>query len=313
MSKYPVEQLANYIPEDKIFFDEPMSAHTTFRIGGPADVLVMVSDFREMRAIIGFAQNLRIPYYIIGNGSNLLVSDKGLEGIVIIQKSGDYEPTPEFIDENRAVFRVPAGISLSMFARQAAKLGFAGTEFAAGIPGSVGGGVAMNAGAYNGEIKDIISSVTVLDNKLNKKILQKEDMELGYRTSAILANGYIVLEAEFVLEKGDAEKSMELISELNGKRRDKQPLEYPSAGSTFKRPEGLFAGKLIQDAGLKGLSVGGAMVSEKHSGFIINYSEASAADVYRLINLVRQKVYEQFGVHLETEVRRLGDFSYVED
>lgn len=312
MGKYPVEQLTNLVSEDKVFFNEPMSAHTTFRVGGPAEALVMVSDFRELRAVLGFAQNFGIPYTFIGNGSNILVSDEGIEGVVIMLKSGEYEAVPEYLEDNRAVFKVPAGVSLSLFAKQAAKLGFAGTEFAAGIPGSVGGGVAMNAGAYGGEIKDIIASATVLDKKLNKKVLTGEELELGYRTSAVLVNEYIVLEAEFILEKGDAENSLAIISDLNSRRRDKQPLEYPSAGSTFKRPEGYFAGKLIQDAGLAGFSVGGAMVSEKHCGFVINHSNATAKDVYRLIELVQQKVYEQFGVTLETEVRLLGDFSYAE-
>ncbi|MBQ8281460.1 MAG: UDP-N-acetylmuramate dehydrogenase [Lachnospiraceae bacterium] len=312
MGKYPVEQLTNLVSEDKVLFDEPMSAHTTFRVGGPAEALVMVSDFRELRAVLGFAQNFGIPYTFIGNGSNILVSDEGVEGVVIMLKNSEYEVTPEYLEDNRAVFKVPAGVSLSLFAKQAAKLGFAGTEFAAGIPGSVGGGVAMNAGAYGGEIKDIIASATVLDKKLNKKVLSKEELELGYRTSAVLVNEYIVLEAEFILEKGDAENSLAIISDLNSRRRDKQPLEYPSAGSTFKRPEGYFAGKLIQDAGLAGFSVGGAMVSKKHCGFVINHSNATAKDIYRLIELVQQKVYEQFGVTLETEVRLLGDFSYAE-
>lgn len=312
MSKYPVEQLVNILTEDKVFLNEPMARHSTFKIGGPADALAVVSDFRELRAVLGFAQNFGIPYTFIGNGSNILVSDKGIEGIVIMFENGAYEAEPETLDDYRAVFKVPAGVSLSVFAKQAAKLGYAGTEFAAGIPGSVGGAVAMNAGAYGGEISDIIASAVVMDRKLNKKILGKEELELGYRTSAVLKNAYIVIEAEFVLNKGSAEKSLATISELNAKRREKQPLEYPSAGSAFKRPEGYFAGKLIQDAGLAGLRVGGAAVSEKHCGFVVNDSGASAKDVYRLIMTVQQKVYEQFGVTLETEVRFLGDFSYAE-
>ena len=312
MSKYPVELLTDVVGEDKILFDEPMSAHTTFRIGGKADALLTLSDFREIRAVTDFAGNFNIPYTFIGNGSNLLVSDEGIEGIVIMLKNSDYEASPEELEDGRALFRVPAGASLSLFAKQAAKLGYKGTEFAAGIPGSVGGGVAMNAGAYGGEIKDIIVSATVLDKKLNKKVLTATELELEYRNSAVLENGYVVLEAEFILERGSAEESLAIISELNGRRRDKQPLEYPSAGSTFKRPEGYFAGKLIQDAGLAGYAVGGAQVSEKHCGFVINKGGATAKDVYRLIAHVQQVVYEQFGVTLETEVRFVGDFSYAE-
>lgn len=312
MSKYPVEQLVNILTEDKVFLNEPMSRHSTFRIGGPADAFAVVSDFRELRAVLGFVQNFGIPYTFIGNGSNILVSDQGIEGVVIMFDNGGYEAEPEMLDDYRAVFKVPAGVSLSAFAKQAARLGYAGTEFAAGIPGSVGGAVAMNAGAYGGEISDVIAAATVMDKKLNKKVLGKEELELGYRTSAVLENGYIVTSAEFVLNKGNSEKSLATISELNAKRREKQPLEYPSAGSTFKRPEGYFAGKLIQDAGLAGFRIGGAMVSDKHCGFVINYSDASAKDVYRLIMTVQQRVYEQFGVTLETEVRFLGDFSYAE-
>ncbi len=312
MSKYPVELLVDMVGEDKVLINEPMSAHTTFRIGGKADVLLTLSDFREIRAVADFAGNLGIPYTFIGNGSNLLVSDEGIEGIVIMLKDNDYEASPEELEDGRAVFRVPAGASLSSFAKQAAKLGYKGTEFAAGIPGSVGGGVAMNAGAYGGEIKDIIVSATVLDKKLNKKVLTVTELELAYRNSAVLKNGYVVLEAEFVLEKGEAAESLAIISELNGRRRDKQPLEFPSAGSTFKRPQGYFAGKLIQDAGLSGYTVGGAQVSEKHCGFVINKGGATAKDVYRLIEHVKQAVYEQFGVALETEVRFVGDFSYAE-
>lgn len=312
MSKYPVEQLVNILSEDKVFFDEPMVAHSTFRVGGPAEALVVVSEFRELRAVLSFAKNFGIPYTFIGNGSNILVSDKGIEGLVIMMKNDDYEIEPKYIDETKAVFKVPAGISLTSFAKQAARLGFKGTEFAAGIPGSVGGGVAMNAGAYGGEIKDIISSATVLDNKLNKKVLTEAELELEYRNSTVLKNGYIVLEAEFILEKGDSEESLAKISELNAKRREKQPLEYPSAGSTFKRPEGYFAGKLIQDAGLAGFCVGGAKVSEKHCGFVINYQDATAKDIFRLMNTVSQRVFEQFGVNLQPEVRLLGDFDYAE-
>ncbi len=312
MSKYPVEQFIDILTKEQVYLDEPMSKHTTFRIGGKADALTVVSDFRELRAVLWFAQNYGIPYSVIGNGSNLLVSDEGVEGVVVMLKCDDYEAAPEILEDGRGIFRVPAGASLSSFAKHAAKLGYSGTEFAAGIPGSVGGAVAMNAGAYDGEIKDIIVSASVMDGKLNRKSVSRDDLELGYRSSSVLTYGYTVLEAEFILERGNAEASLEKISELNAQRRKKQPLEYPSAGSTFKRPDGFFAGKLIEDAGLAGFTVGGAQVSEKHCGFIVNRSGATAKDVYKLINIIQQRVYEQFGVNLEPEVRLLGDFSYAD-
>ncbi len=307
-----MEKLKELTDVKTILFDEPMSLHTSFKVGGKASVCVYAENGEQLREIVRFALEEKIPYFCMGAGSNLLVSDEGYDGIVIIMKNNDVVLKPERRQDGRYGIRVPAGLSLMSFARQAARLGLEGIEFAAGIPGSVGGAVAMNAGAYGGEIKDIIFSADVLDENGEIKTLGRDELELEYRNSAVLKKGLIVVSAYFVLETGDSEKILEEIGNLNAKRREKQPLEYPSAGSTFKRPGGYFAGKLIQDAGLRGFMVGGAQVSEKHCGFVINKSNASAADIYRLVAEVSKRVYEQFGVNLEMEVKLLGDFSYAE-
>jgi UDP-N-acetylmuramate dehydrogenase len=310
VGRYPVENLKMLFTEDKILFDEPMALHTTFKIGGKADAVVYVENGEELKAAVSYAKDNDIPYVVLGFGSNILVSDKGLPGIVIIMKNAGYTPEIEPLADGRGKALVPAGASLSAFAKAVAKEGYKGTEFAAGIPGSIGGAVAMNAGAYGGEIKDIISSAIVMTKNLEILELSKKELDLSYRNSKILRDGLFVISAEFIFEKGDAQESLAIISDLNQRRRDKQPLEYPSAGSTFKRPEGYFAGKLIDDAGLRGFTVGGAQVSEKHCGFVINKSGATSEDVFKLIEEVRKKIYEQFGVCLETEVRMLGEFPY---
>jgi UDP-N-acetylmuramate dehydrogenase len=310
VGRYPVENLKMLFTEDKILFDEPMALHTTFKIGGKADAVVYAENGEELKVAVSYAKDNAIPYVVLGFGSNILVSDKGLPGIVIIMKNAGYMPEIEPLADGRGKALVPAGASLSAFAKAAAKAGYKGTEFAAGIPGSIGGAVAMNAGAYGGEIKDIISSATVLTKELEILELSKEELDLSYRNSKILREGLFVISAEFIFDKGDAKESLAIIADLNQRRRDKQPLEYPSAGSTFKRPVGYFAGKLIDDAGLRGFTVGGAQISEKHCGFVINKSEATSEDVFKLIEEVRKKIYEQFGVCLETEVRMLGEFPY---
>lgn len=249
----------------------------------------------------------QIPFYIIGNGSNLLVSDEGYKGVMIeigSKMSQVYLPD-EKGDAKEAVLRAEAGISLSRLAMLAARKGLAGLEFAAGIPGTLGGGVTMNAGAYGGEIKQVIKSATVLDEHGEVRILEKEELDLGYRTSIIQKKGYGVLEASFRLEYGEEAAILEKVRDFNTRRREKQPLEYPSAGSTFKRPQGYFAGKLIEDTGLKGFQVGGAQVSTKHCGFVINTGDATAREVRQLIQEVDRRVFEKFGVHLEPEVRIL--------
>ena len=282
-----------------------MNIHTTFRIGGCADYYVQPSSIEELQSLIRFLNKSDIEYCVIGNGSNLLVSDKGIRGVVI-QLSDTFDEI-EYIDD--VTVKVMSGMMLSRLGNKLADKGLAGFEFATGIPGSVGGAVRMNAGAYGGEIKDIIVSADVLDRSGRLISLSRDELELDYRTSCVAAMDYIVVSAVFRLQKGDTDTIKALIKELAVKRRAKQPLEYPSAGSTFKRPQGFFAAKLIEDAGLKGVSVGGAMVSEKHSGFVVNTGNATAKDVCMLTDMVKDKVKQQSGVDLELEVIKLGDFS----
>lgn len=304
--KYPVEKLIDILGDGFVLVDEPMSAHTTFKIGGKADIVVLAKNNEILIKTIEFAKDNNIPFTVIGFGSNLLVSDAGIRGIVIVMKNNDYEFKYTMNGDYAEVW-VDANVSLSMFAKLAAREGFCGTEFAAGIPGSIGGAVAMNAGAYGGEMKDILAGCEVYD-KGEVRYIDAGKLELTYRNSLVLRNNLVVTRAFFKLKKGNKEESLEMINDFNGRRRDKQPLEYPSAGSTFKRPEGYFAGKLIQDSGLRGYTVGGAMVSDKHCGFVINKGAATAEDVCKLIKDVQKKVYDDYGVHLETEVRMLGEF-----
>lgn len=303
MSQKFYEELKNIIPEERIKADEPMKLHTTFRIGGPAKYFVIPETKEEVKEIIACCKNADMPYYILGNGSNLLVSDKGYEGVVIqIFKNMNQ------ITLDGDTITSQAGAILSSVANKALDAGLTGFEFAAGIPGTLGGACVMNAGAYGGEMKDVLVSVTVLTPEGDFLTIPKEELELGYRTSIIAKKNYIVLEAKIKLTKGEKEAIKARMDELKVQRTTKQPLEYPSAGSTFKRPVGYFAGKLIQDAGLRGFQVGGAQVSEKHCGFVINKDQATAADVAELMRQVSLKVKEQFGVELEAEVKRLGEF-----
>lgn len=296
-------QLVQAIDEKRVLQDEPMKKHTTFRVGGNADFFVMPQSASEVKAIVELCKSAEMPYYILGNGSNLLVSDAGYRGVIIqIYKEMN---RIEVIGEN---IRVQAGALLSRVGNVALENELTGFEFAAGIPGTVGGAVVMNAGAYGGEMKDIIVNATVLTQAGEVLTLNKEELELGYRTSVIAKKGYVVLEAEYQLQKGDKEAIRARMDELKVQRVTKQPLEYPSAGSTFKRPEGYFAGKLIQDAGLRGFQVGGAQVSEKHCGFVINKDQATAADIMELMRQVSEKVMQEFGVRLEPEVKTLGEF-----
>ncbi|MBP3487718.1 MAG: UDP-N-acetylmuramate dehydrogenase [Roseburia sp.] len=302
MNNQLLEQLEQIVGKDSVRLAEPMSRHTTFRVGGPADVLV-TPDRSALAQVVALCKKEQTPYCIIGNGSNLLVGDGGIRGVVIETKGA---LNTLRADGERIV--AGAGALLSQAASRAASQGLSGMEFAAGIPGTVGGAVVMNAGAYGGEMKDIIESVTVLDQECREKVLSVEELELGYRSSSILKNGYIVLEAVFHLAAGDAAQIKARMQELAGQRMAKQPLEYPSAGSTFKRPEGYFAGKLIMDAGLRGYQVGGAQVAEKHCGFVINRGGATAADIVKLMEDVKCEVERQFHVTLEPEVKMLGEF-----
>ena len=296
------DKLNNVIGKDSILIDEPMSRHTTFRVGGPADFFVTPKAKEEVRDVICICKEAGMPYYIIGNGSNLLVSDAGYRGVIV----QIYKEMNEVKVEGDLV-KAQAGALLSGIAAKALGAELSGFEFASGIPGTIGGACVMNAGAYGGEMKDVLESVTVLTGEGMIIELGRNALELGYRTSVIAKNGYIVLGAALKLERGDGEKIKTYMDELKEKRVTKQPLEYPSAGSTFKRPEGYFAGKLIEDAGLRGFQVGGAQVSEKHCGFVINRDHATAADIMELMRQVQIRVKENSGVNLEPEVKRLGD------
>ena len=302
-------KLLNIIPEERFFRDEPMYKHTTFRVGGAAERYISVKDADEINDVIAICRDCEVPFWLIGNGSNLLVSDEGLKGvcieigadmrdIAITQEANDY-----------MIVTASAGVLLSGLAAFALKNSLHGLEFAAGIPGTVGGAMVMNAGAYGGEMKDVVLSVTALNPADGRIVtLSNEEMQFSYRNSTIRKEGLIVLSVDYHLEKGDAAAIKGTMDELASKRREKQPLEFPSAGSTFKRPVGFFAGKLIQDCDLMGYSVGGAEVSAKHAGFVINKGNATATDIYRLIREVQEAVYADTGVRLEPEVIMLGDF-----
>ena len=288
---------------DNVYRNEPMKRHTTFRIGGPADYYLCPHSAKEIQKVVEICREEKLPYFILGNGSNLLVSDQGYRGVVI-----QLWKNVSDIRVEGCLIHAKAGASLAKIAAEALEEGLTGMEFAAGIPGTLGGAVVMNAGAYGGEMKDILKEVLVMDQQGKIFTLEKKDLKLGYRTSAVKEKGYIVLAAALELRPGNREEIKKLMEDLKQRRVEKQPLELPSAGSTFKRPEGYFAGKLIMDAGLRGFSIGGAQVSEKHCGFIVNTGGASASDVLALIREVQKKVRDKFGVELETEVKFLGEF-----
>lgn len=303
MSKAVEKFIRELVAPEHILMQEPMAKHTTFRVGGPADMLVLIESIEQLRQIVAYLRKIGESYTVIGNGSNLLVGDKGYAGVVLKIASGMSR-----IQVDGETIRVQAGALLSKVAAEAAKQSLTGMEFASGIPGSVGGAIVMNAGAYDGEMSQIVESVTVVSEDGEVMVLDKDTMEFGYRTSIIKNRPYVVTEVELKLTKGNVLSIRAKMDELNAKRREKQPLEYASAGSTFKRPEGHFAGKLIMDAGLRGYRIGGAQVSEKHCGFIINIGNATAADINELIFEVQERVKEMFHVELEPEVIRVGEF-----
>ena len=296
-----LEQLHTVITQGSFTMDEPMSKHTSFSIGGPADLFVEPANVKEIQKLCALVKEKEIPFFVLGNGSNLLVSDDGIRGLVMHLGKNFSQ-----IDVKDDIISIQAGAPLSRVARVALSESLGGFEFAAGIPGSFGGAVAMNAGAYGGEMKDILLDVDVLTPEGQIIRLSAEELDLSYRHSIIFEKNYIVLEARIRLLPADPQQIKARMDELALARKTKQPLEYPSAGSTFKRPEGYFAGKLIQDAGLKGYTVGGAMVSEKHAGFVINHGQATAEEVVFLIRQVQKKIEKQFGVHMEPEVRLIG-------
>ncbi len=300
-----IERICKYVPGDRVLRDEPMNRHTSFRIGGPAAAFVTVNNEEELSAVLAAVHETGAEHMVIGNGSNLLVSDEGYPGIMI-KLGGDFESITADAEDP---CRVRAGAAMLM-SRTSAFLtehGLSGFEFASGIPGSIGGAVFMNAGAYGGEIKDVVRSVRAIDpNGTGLREIRSEDMRFAYRHSAAEEEGMIILFAEMELAKDDPEKIAERVAELQFKRNSKQPVNYPSAGSTFKRPVGGFAAALIEQSGLKGYTVGGAQVSEKHSGFVINTGEACCEDVLAVMRHVRETVYKDSGVMLEPEVRLIN-------
>lgn len=307
------QKLKEIVNERQIMIDEPLANHTTFQIGGPADFLLLPESAEQVASLVKLCKMQGIPFYILGKGSNLLVSDKGYRGAIIkIGQALSKITIEEIQDSNQTVTRykvtAQAGVSLSKLANEIAEETLKGFEFASGIPGTLGGAVTMNAGAYDGEIKDSILGATVVDQEGNIIELKKDELNFGYRKSIIQEKDYIVIEATFSFLKGNQEDIRNKMNDLNARRKDKQPLEYPSAGSTFRRPVGYFAGKLIMDAGLRGYQVGNAQVSEKHCGFVINKGGATAKDVLTLISDVIQIVNDKFGVILEPEVKLLGEF-----
>ncbi len=292
------EKLKSIVGEEYIKQNESMAKHCTFRCGGEAELYVMPGSIEELVQVVKTCKENDYPYMVIGNGSNILVRDEGYQGVVI-----EINNRINGIDVIGEEIVADAGAKLSSVAIAAYENDLAGFEFAHGIPGNVGGAVMMNAGAYGGEMKDVIKWVKVLNNENQIETIDAKDLELGYRSSVIAKKSMIVLQMCIQLQIGIAGEIGEIMQILMEKRKFRQPLEYPSAGSTFKRPKGYFAGKLIEDAGLRGYRVGGAMVSEKHCGFVINYDNATATDVLQLMNDVQEKVRERFGVELEPEVK----------
>lgn len=300
--EYVYKHLLNILDEKDIKLDEPMKKHISFRVGGPADILVKPRTEEQIKNIIDFAKKENIPYIVKGNGSNLLVRDGGIRGIVI--EITDNFNSYEIEDK---IIKVQSGALLSIIGRAALKQNLKGFEFAAGIPGTIGGALAMNAGAYGGEMKDIVKSVRLMDTDGNIFNFSNEDMQFGYRKSILSKSDYIVLGAEIELEKGDYEEIKEMMKDFSNRRITKQPLNLPSAGSTFKRPEGYFAAKLIDDSGLRGLTLRNAQVSDKHCGFVVNLGDAKASDILDLMYVVKSTVKNKFGVTLEEEVKILGE------
>ncbi|MGL6108120.1 UDP-N-acetylmuramate dehydrogenase [Romboutsia sp.] len=300
--QYIYEKLLNIIDEENVKLDEPMKKHISFRVGGPADILVKPKTEEQLKEVIKLVINENVPYLVIGNGSNILIKDGGIRGVVI-EISDNFN---EFKIEGNKV-KVQAGALLSVVGKTVLRANLKGFEFAAGIPGTLGGALAMNAGAYGGEMKDIVKMVRLMDTKGNIFEYTNEQMEFGYRKSILSRNDYIVISTEIELEEGNYDEIKATMADFTQRRITKQPLSLPSAGSTFKRPVGQFAGKLIEDSGLRGLTLRGAQVSEKHCGFVVNIGNAKAKDLLDLMYVVKSTVNAKFGVMLEEEVKILGE------
>ena len=301
ISEAVIQALRKFVPEENICLQESMASHTTFRIGGLADCFVQLENTEQLIKVQKYLSQVGVPFFILGNGSNLLVSDAGFRGVIL-----QIGPKMSKVTVEGNVIVAQAGASMAQIARTAMEHELAGMEFASGIPGTIGGGVVMNAGAYGGELSQIVTQVNVVNSEGEIMELDNETMEFGYRTSTIRNNPFTVTEVILRLEKVDRQQIRERMEELAARRREKQPLEYPSAGSTFKRPAGYYAGQLIMEAGLRGFQCGGAKVSDKHCGFVINTGNATAEDVRTLIREIQTRVKDQFNVNLETEVLFLG-------
>lgn len=293
-------KLRQVVGEDNVEADEPMSEHTTFQIGGPADLYVVPDDPEEVRDVVAACREAGVPCFVLGLGSDLLVADEGYRGVVVDLSQALTNVTVE--DDEMTC---EAGVGLREASEMACELGLSGLEFACGIPGTVGGACFMNAGAYDGCVADVLKEVRVLRPDGTFATIPVDELDLGYRKSRVRTDGLVVVSATFQLRRADSEDIRAIMDDLTRRRAEKQPLDLPSAGSTFKRPEGHFAGKLISDAGLQGFRVGGAEVSTKHAGFVVNVDHATAADVHAVIEHVQDEVERQFGVRLEPEVRFL--------
>ncbi|MBQ4340598.1 MAG: UDP-N-acetylmuramate dehydrogenase [Firmicutes bacterium] len=292
------EKLTEHIGKDKVLKDVPLKEHISFKVGGPCKCMVFPSSAEEISKAVEICRSEKVPYYVLGNGTNVIALDEGYKGVII--KIGKNFGN---IAREGNCLKAQSGVLLSNLSKKAYEYSLTGLEFAGGIPGSVGGGIMMNAGAYGGELKNVVRSVTALSCEGEVYTMAADECEFEYRNSVFQKNGSIVLEAEFELAEGDQDDILAVMQDLAKKRTEKQPLNYPSAGSTFKRPEGHFAGKLIQDSGLKGICIGGAQVSELHAGFVINKGGASASDILELIELVKNTVYDKYDVMLHPEVR----------
>jgi UDP-N-acetylmuramate dehydrogenase len=297
-----LKKMSEYIPRDLIKINEPMKDHTSFKAGGCADFFIVPENSTQLIELVQFLKESQVPYYIMGNGSNLLVRDKGFRGVII----QIYRNMSDVKIDGEEVW-AEAGILLSSLSNKIMNSHLTGFEFASGIPGTLGGAIYMNAGAYGGEMKQVLVSADVVDEEGKIITLTNEELKLGYRSSILQQKKYIVLSAKLKLQEGDIDEIKARINYLTEQRKAKQPLELPSAGSTFKRPEGYYAGKLIMDAGLRGYSIGDAQVSEKHCGFVVNKGNASAGDIIKLIHHIQNTVKEKFGVFMEPEVRIIGE------
>ena len=292
-----IKEIEKIIPKDKIYINEPMKKHTSFKIGGPAECLIKIQNKEELKGILKLVQEQDIPLTIIGNGSNILVSDEGIKGIVLKIEIPTFE-----LDTTTAHLKVGSGVKLAFIAQKCLKQEISGFEFASGIPGTIGGAIRMNAGAHGREMKDIVTSITYMDRKGNLYTIQNEEAQFEYRNSIFAHKDFIIVEVEIQLEKGKTEEIQAKMTEYATYRKEKQPIEYPSAGSTFKRGSDFITAKLIDDCGLKGYQIGGAQISEKHAGFIINKENATAEDVEKLMKYTKEQVYNKFRKIIEAEI-----------